>query len=96
MNSKGQEFEWQEIKEIWTNSAQTKQINIQVSQLFDELKGRVSPFEQDSIESDLAMLRTNWSQFKGMTSQFEKDSIKKELARIKVLLKKFLDLFKKE
>ena len=96
MNSKEQEFEWQEIKEIWTNSAQTKQINIQVTRLLDELKGKVSQFEKDSIKSDVAVLKTNWNRFKGMTSQFEKDSINKDLAIVTTLLKKFLKYFKKE
>ncbi len=94
MDSKGQEFEWQEIKEIWTNSAQMKKINIQVSHLIEELKEKVSQFERDSIESDVAALKTNWNQFKGMTSQFEKDSIRKDLNIIRVLVKRFLNLFK--
>ena len=95
MNNKGQEFEWQELKDIWINSSQTRKINIQMSGLLDELKGKVSQFEKDSIKSDVATLKSNWNQFKGMTSQFEKDSINKDLAIITRLLKKFLNLFKK-
>jgi len=95
MNNKGQEFEWQELKDIWTNSAQTSEINIQMSRLLDELKGKVSQSEKDWIKSDVATLKVNWKQFKGMASQFEKDSIKKDLTTITTLLKKFLNLFKK-
>jgi len=95
MSDKEQKFEWQELKEIWINSSQTREINIQMSRLLDELKGKVSQFEKDSIKSDLATLKVNWKQFKGMTSQFEKDSINKDLTTITALLEKFLNLFKK-
>jgi len=95
MNSKGQEFDWQELKDIWTSSAQTKQISIQVSRLVEELKGKTSQFEKDSIKRDVAVLNANWEELKGMTSQFEKDSIKKDLKLITSLLKKVLNYFKK-
>lgn len=94
MSDKDQKFEWQELKEIWMNSSQTRKITIQLSRLLDELEVKVSQFEKDSIKSDLATLRTNWTQFKGMTSQFEKDSIHRDLRIITALLKKFLNLFK--
>ena len=93
MNNKGQEFKWQELKEIWANSTQTRQINIQIKELFYELKGKLNQFEKDSIKSDVATLKVNWKQFKGMTSQFEKDSVNKDLTTITALLKKFLNLF---
>ena len=95
MNNKGQEFQWQELKEIWISSSQTREINIQMTHLLDELKGKVSQFEKDSINKDVATLKANWKEFKGMTSQFEKDSINKDLTTITSLLKKFLNLFKK-
>ncbi|KYG79141.1 hypothetical protein [Roseivirga echinicomitans] len=95
MANKEQKFEWEELKDIWVNSAQTKKINIQMSSLLDELKGKVSQFEKNSIKSDVATLKTHWVQFKGMTSQFEKDSINKDMARITTLLRKFLNLFKR-
>ena len=94
MNSKGQEFAWQELKEIWINSAQTRQIHIQMSNLLNELKGKVSQFEQDSIKSDLDTLKANWIQTKSKVSQFEKDSINRDLVTISRLLKRFLNLFK--
>jgi ASC-1-like (ASCH) protein len=95
MANKEQKFDWEELKDIWVNSAQTKKINIQMSGLLDELKGKVSQFEKDSINSDVATLKTNWEQFKGMTSQFEKDSINKDMANITSLIRKFLNLFTK-
>ncbi len=95
MSDKEQKFDWQELKEIWINSSQTKEINIQMTHLLDELKGKVSQFEKDSINSDVAVLKANWKQFKGMISQFEKDSVNKDLVMITALLKKFLNLFKK-
>jgi hypothetical protein len=96
MADQEQKYEWQELKEIWKNSSQTKEINIQMSRLVMELKGKVSQFEKDSIKSDVAKLKANWNQFKGNTSQFERDSIKKDLTIITALLKKFLNLFKKK
>lgn len=94
MNNKEQEFEWDELKEIWTNSAQTKKINIQFSALLNELKSKISPFEKNSIKSDIATLKANWSQTKSKVSQFEKDSIKRDLKTITRMLKRFLNLFK--
>jgi len=96
MNNKGQEFKWQELKEIWTNSAQTRQINIQMSVLLDELKSKVSQFEKDSIMSDVATLKANWTQTKSKVSQFEKDAINRDLIYITRLLKRFLNLFKSD
>ena len=96
MNNKGQEFDWKELKEIWINSAQTRQIHIQMSNLLNELKGKVSPFEKDSIESDLATLKANWIKTKSKVSQFEKDSVKSDLAMITRLLKRFLNLLNRD
>jgi len=94
MNNKGKEFDWEELKDIWTNSAQTKKINIQMSALFDELKGMVSQFEKDSIKSDIAILKANWIETKGKVSQFEKDAVNRDLVYITKLLRRFLNLFK--
>ena len=95
MKKRGQEFEWHDLKETWINSSQTRDIHIRMTELLNEVKSKTSQFEKDSIKSDLAMLKANWSEFEGMISQFEKDSIKKDLAIITRLLKKFLNLFKK-
>lgn len=94
MQSKGQKFKWQELQDIWTNSSQTRQINIQISVLLEELKGKISPLEKDLIKSDIATLKANWAQTKGKVSPFEKDSINKDLIYISRLLKRFLNLFK--
>lgn len=96
MKSREQEFEWNELRDIWINSPQTRDIHIRMSDFLDEVKGKVSQFEKDSIKSDLATLKTSWTEFKGMVSQFEKDSVKKDLGIIARLLKKFLNLFKKK
>ena len=53
MNNERREIEWQELKEIWINSAQTRQINIQMTGLLDELKSKLSQFEKDAINRDL-------------------------------------------
>ncbi|PZX61190.1 hypothetical protein LV84_00178 [Algoriphagus ratkowskyi] len=94
MNNKKQEFDWQELKEIWINSAQTKKIHIQVSDLLNELKGKVSQFEKDSIKSDIGILKSSWIQTKSKVSQFEKDAINRDLVTLTRLLKRFLNLFK--
>jgi hypothetical protein len=95
MKNSRQELEWNELKEIWANSAQTRAIHIRMTQLRDEVKSKTSQFEKDSIKSDLAILKTSWSKFEGMTSQFEKNSDKKDLGIMTRLLKKFLNLFTK-
>jgi len=81
---------WQEVKEIWGNSSQGEKINFQVSKLINELKGKISQFEKDSIESDMVKVRDSWSKYKDSVSQFEKDSISKDLLQINKLLKKLL------
>jgi len=96
MNNKGQEYDWHELKEIWINSSQTRRIHIQMTSLLNELKGKMSQFEKESISSDLDILKTNWIQTKTKVSQFEKDSINKDLIYISRLLKRFLNLFKRD
>ena len=96
MSEQEKKFEWQELKEIWINSSQTKKINIQMSRLVIELKGKVSQFEKDSIRSDVEKLKLNWKQFMSKTSRFEIDSVNKDLKVIASSLKKFLNLFKKK
>jgi hypothetical protein len=83
MSDQEQKFEWKELKEIWENSSQTKEINIQISRLVIELKDKVSQFEKDSIKTDVAKIKKNWNEFYSKTSQFEKDSIKTDVAKIK-------------
>ena len=95
MTDKDLDFEWQELKKIWINSSQSRKINIQMTHLLDELEGKVSQFEKDTIKSDVSILKSSWGQFIRSTSQFEKDSIRKDLTMIRGLLKKFLNLFKK-
>ena len=95
MKKREEEFGWHELKDIWINSSQTRDIHIRMSELLDEVKSKTSQFETDSIKSDLATLKISWSEFKGMVSQFEKDSVKKDLAIITRILKKFFNLFKK-
>lgn len=94
MNNNTHEFDWDELKDVWMNSSQTKKIHIQMSQLFDELKGHVSTIEKDMIKKDLAILREEWKDFKGNISSFEKESINKDLAMIKKAINKFLSYFK--
>ena len=96
MKNKEQEFEWNELRDIWINSSQTCDIQVRMSDFLDEVKNKVSQFEKDSVKSDLATLKISWTEFKGMVSQFEKDSVKKDLGIIVRLLNKFLNLFKKK
>jgi hypothetical protein len=96
MKNKGQEFDWQQLKDVWASSAQTKEIHIQMSDLLEELKGKVSQFEKTSIQSDIAALKTNWIHTRRKVSQFEKDLVSKDLAMITRLLRRFLNLFKSD
>ena len=95
MNNKGQAFKWEDLVEIWTSSAQTKQISIQISALLSELKEKTSTFEKDLIKSDLATLKTNWNQTKNKVSTFEMDSINKDLNMITRFLKRLFGGFRK-
>ena len=86
---------WQNIKETWSEQPQSEKINIHITQLINEFKSKVSQFEQDSINSDLAALKLNWSETKSnKVSQFEKDSIKKDLAIISEFIRKVIHKFK--
>lgn len=96
MKNREQEFEWHDLKDMWVNSSQTRDIHIKMSDLLDELKGKTSQFEKDSIKGDLAALKANWTEFKEMTSQYERDSVKNDLAIITKLLNKFFNLFRKK
>lgn len=89
-----QEQTWKDVKEIWRNSSKGAKINFQVSELIDELKGKVSQFEKDSIKSDIIKVKSSWVHYKKKVSQFEKDSIKKDLSLITNLIKKLIDKFK--
>ncbi len=44
-----QKIEWQEVKEIWKNSSQTKKIDIQISRLQEELKSKASQFKKNKL-----------------------------------------------
>ncbi len=87
---------WKDIKDTWNKQPQSEKINIQVSQLLNEFNGKISQFEKDSINSDIATLRVNWAKTKkDKVSQFEKDSIKKDINIISESIKKIIDRFKR-
>ena len=87
---------WQDIKNTWNDPPQSEKINIQVSQLINEFKSKVSQFEKDSINSDIAALKLNWAKTKrNNISQFEKDSIKKDINIISKFIKKAINIFKR-
>ena len=88
-----QEQTWNEVKEIWGNSSKGAKINFQVSELINELKGKMSQFEKDSIKSDVNKVKSDWTNTKSKVSQFEKDSIKKDLNLISNLIKKVISKF---
>ena len=48
---------WQELKEIWKNSSRTEKINIQMSRLMIDLKGKVSQFKKDSFSRDITKVK---------------------------------------
>ena len=89
-----QEQTWNDVKEIWGNSSKGAKINFQVSELINELKGKMSQFEKDSIKTDINKIKSSWAQDKKKVSRFEKDSIKKDLNVITNLLKKLVAKFK--
>ena len=84
------------LKNTWNEQPQSEKINIQVSQLINEFKSKVSQFEKDSINSDIATLKLNWAKTKrNNVSQFEKDSIKKDINIISEFIKKVINRFKR-
>tara|TARA_R110002167_G_scaffold115853_20_gene290529 strand:+ start:4178 stop:4474 length:297 start_codon:yes stop_codon:yes gene_type:complete len=86
---------WQDIKDTWNDQPQSEKINIQVSRLLNEFDSKVSQFEKDSINSDIATLKANWTKTKReKVSQFEKDSIKRDINIISKFLKKMVDKFR--
>jgi len=89
-----QEQSWKDVKEIWGNSSKGAKINFQVSELINELKGKMSQFEKDSIKSDINKIKSSWTHEKIKVSQFEKDSIKKDLNIITSFIKKVIAKFK--
>lgn len=96
MWSNKQEEIWEEIKNTWNEQPQSEKINIQISQLLNEFKGKVSQFEKESVNSDMATLKVNWAKIKKeKISQFEKDSIKKDIDFISKFIKKMIDKFKR-
>jgi len=78
---------WEELKDIWKNSSRTAKIHIQMSGLVDELKGKISQFEKDSINKDIATIT-------GSISQFEKDSITRDITKITALIRKIIRRFR--
>lgn len=87
---------WKDIKNTWNEQPQSDKINIEVSELINEFKSKVSQFEKDSINSDIAALKLNWAKTKRKNvSQFEKDSIKKDIKIISAFIKKVIDRFKR-
>ncbi|NER13494.1 hypothetical protein GWK08_08605 [Leptobacterium flavescens] len=83
MWNKEQQEVWDDIKNMWNESSQSKAIKIDMSQLVVELKNKTSQFEKDAIKWDIEMI-------KGSISQFEKDSIKSDIALITSVVKKFV------
>jgi hypothetical protein len=87
---------WQDIKDTWNDQPQSEKINIQISQLVNEFNSKVSQFEKDSINSDVAALKANWTKTKrDNVSQFERDSIKKDINMISEFIKKVINRFKR-
>lgn len=80
---------WKDIKDTWNEQPQSEKINIQVSKLIEEFKSKISQFEKNSINKDLAFITTS-------ISQFEKDSIKRDLNIISTFLKKVTSKLKKK
>ena len=87
---------WRDIEDTWNEQPQSEKINIQVSQLINEFKGKVSQFEKDSINSDIATLKLNWANTKSnKVTQFEKNSIKKDINIISGFIKKVIAKFQR-
>ncbi len=87
MWNKEQKDIWQDIKDIWNKQPQSEKINIQVSDLIAEFKGKISQFEKGLIYKDIAFIKSS-------TSSFEKNSIRRDLNLFTSLFKKMITKFR--
>ena len=87
MWDKEQKDIWQDIKDIWNKQPQSEKINIQVSELIAEFKGKISQFEKDLIYTDIAFIKSS-------TSQFEKKLIQRDVNLFTSFLKKMSSKFR--
>ncbi len=95
MWNREQENIWQDVKNTWNAQPKSEKINIQVAQLVNEFKSKVSQYEKNLINSDVATLKTNWEKVKDKNiSQFEKDAIKKDLHFLSEFIRKIIRRFK--
>lgn len=72
MEHKKQQEEWDAIENAWNKSSEGKEVKIIMTQLVEELQSWTSPFEQDTIRKDIALIKAS-------ISEFEKESIKKDI-----------------
>jgi len=89
MWNKEQKDIWEDIKGAWKEQPESEKINIQVSNLIEEFKSKISQFEKDSIHKDVAFITTS-------VSQFEKNSIKRDLNFFSTWVKKVTSKLKKK
>lgn len=82
MENREQQKTWEDIKNIWNNSSENKEINIQMSELLIELKEKTSQFEKDAIRKDVELI-------KGTMSQFEKKIITSAFKFVRRIIQKF-------
>ena len=82
MENREQQKTWEDIKNIWNNSSESKEINIQMSELLIELKEKTSQFEKDAIRKDVELI-------KGTMSQFEKKLITSAFKFFRRIIQKF-------
>lgn len=86
-------FEWNELKDLWENSSQTREIRIQVTDFLNEVKNKTSQFEKDAIDKDLESLKSSLKDFEGLVSQFEKEAINDDMEKITRAFRKFINFF---
>lgn len=86
MNTQDTNIFWEDLKNTWNAQPESKRINIEVNQLINSFKTKVSDFEKQSIENDLKNITAS-------ISDFEKNAIKKDLKFIADLFQKVKSLF---
>jgi hypothetical protein len=89
MNTQDTNIFWEDIKKTWNAQPESKRINIEVNQLINTFKTKVSDFEKQSIENDLKNITAS-------ISDFEKNAIKRDLKFIVDLFQKIKSLFTKK
>ncbi|PCE64070.1 hypothetical protein [Sediminicola luteus] len=79
---------WNTIQHVWNESANDVTLELQIDELIQELKSKVSPWEKKWVKSDLAQIKEAIHSDKERLSSREKRWLAQDLQWIKKLFEK--------